>query len=82
MRNLTQESCPDAGASGFTYDAAGNLKTRSWANGKSVAFTLDALNRVTLEDYGAGVQVSYAYDNAANGIGRLGSSADASGTLS
>ena len=80
MRNLTQESCPDAGASGFTYDAAGNLKTRSWANGKSVAFTLDALNRVTLEDYGAGVQVSYAYDNAANGIGRLGTSADGAGS--
>ena len=79
LDNLTQESSPDAGTSTFGYDAAGNLKTRTWANGKAVAYTLDALNRVTLESYGGGMQVAYGFDGGVNAVGRLTASTDNSG---
>lgn len=78
LDNLVQETSPDTGTSTFAYDTAGNLKTRTWANGKSVAYTLDALSRVTLEDYGAGVQVGHAWDGP-GALGRRTSSTDASG---
>ena len=45
-----------------------------------MAYTLDALNRVTLEDYGSGVQVGHAYDSGPNALGRQTVSTDANGS--
>jgi RHS repeat-associated protein len=50
------------------YDAAGNISSRQLRDGRSIAFTYDALGRPTLKDLpGSDPDVAYSYDN----LGRL-----------
>ncbi|MEA2998958.1 MAG: hypothetical protein QOK17_791 [Sphingomonadales bacterium] len=61
------------------YDANGNMTSRRLRDGNSIAFTFDALNRVTAKDLpGSEPDVSYAYDL----LGRLTSAATSSQTPS
>jgi RHS repeat-associated protein len=47
----------------LTLDAGGNVTSRRLRDGQSIAFTFDALNRVTLKDLpGSEPDVSYGYD--------------------
>lgn len=83
LDRLLQESGPDAGASVFGVDIAGLTVSRSWANGRAVTYTHDALGRRTREDYGGGVVVTYGYDDPAGGnagIGRPTSMTDPTGS--
>jgi RHS repeat-associated protein len=53
----------DTGLTSNTYDAAGNLLTRTDARGITATFSYDALNRVTLIQYpNASETVYFAYD--------------------
>jgi len=58
---------------GYTYDAVGNRLTMKDANNHTTSYTYDALNRVTSIAFQDGTQQTYAYDQGANGIGRLSS---------
>jgi YD repeat-containing protein len=68
------------GTTTYAYDAVGNAILVT-SGGKIVAFTFDALNRVTSKRPGSEPAVSYSYDDPtlANGKGRLTQIVDASG---
>jgi RHS repeat-associated protein len=68
----------DTGTAAHTYDAAGNLKTRTDSRGVLATYGYDALNRATSVAYTQATATrtySWAYDQTgagfANGIGRL-----------
>jgi RHS repeat-associated protein len=71
---------PDSGTVSKTYDAAGNVATSTDARGKSTTYSYDALNRLTRAAYADGTATAYAYDQGADGIGRLTSMTDTTGT--
>src|SRR5262249_45356455 len=59
----------------------GNLKSSTDARNKTAAYTYDALNRVTRLEYPDQTQ-TFAYDEGANGVGRLTRVNDAAGSTS
>lgn len=75
----TQLINPDTGAAKMTYDAAGNLKTRTDSRGVKATYTYDALNRRTKIFYSQSSvpnqTYNWVYDQTgtgfANGVGRL-----------
>lgn len=77
---LTQVS-PDTGTTTFTFDAASNVETKLDARGVLATFTNDALNRVTQIAY-PDETVTYTWDSCTNGVGRLCSLTDKTGTTS
>ncbi|GLX09002.1 hypothetical protein Misp03_59280 [Microbispora sp. NBRC 16548] len=66
---------PDAGDSQQAYDAAGRLAWSTDGKGQKVSYSYDALGRATtrwLGEAGTGTKTAeWAYDTAAEGIGRL-----------
>ncbi|MCI0597691.1 DNRLRE domain-containing protein, partial [Candidatus Parcubacteria bacterium] len=77
-RRLTAEDLHDVGDGtfgtwSFTYDASGNLTESTDPKGQLVQSTYDLLNRPQTSNFTgtAGTEETYAYDNCANGIGRL-----------
>ena len=80
----TTLASPDTGSTTSTYDAAGNLKTRLDARGVTATYTYDAINRVTRIVYSKLNTMSethtFAYDQNANGKGRLTQLTDTAGT--
>ncbi|MES9994181.1 MAG: hypothetical protein ABW098_19695, partial [Candidatus Thiodiazotropha sp.] len=79
--NLTQLRSPDTGTTNYTYDEAGNRLTQTDARNITVNYSYDALNRLAHTSYpDASLNVTYNYDQGANGIGRLTSMSDANGT--
>jgi len=67
----------DATLPGQHYDA----ETGKDARGITATYGYDALNRLTSIQYPVTAEdVSYSYDQGANGVGRLTGIADASGT--
>ncbi len=78
LGDLAAQSSPDTGPTANTHDAAGNPISSTDAKGQSTSYTYDALNRLTRIVYNQAAavqlkQVDYAYDQGANGIGRLSS---------
>lgn len=76
LGNLLRTVSSDSGKTIYTPDDAGNVTTKTVAAGTTEAVTLaysyDALNRLTGVDAPGTVDdISYSYDNCANGIGRL-----------
>jgi RHS repeat-associated protein len=67
LGDTTSQVSPDTGTTGMTYDAAGNLKTRLDARGKTITYSYDAANRLTKIDYPAGVDTVYEYDGGPTG---------------
>ena len=49
-----------------TYDAVGNIATRTDGNNKTTIYNYDGLNRLTGIDSPGSADVSYSYDNAGN----------------
>jgi len=83
--DLIKIDSPDTGISTFQYDSAGNRIQATDANNVTINYKYDALNRLTKIDYSDdSFDVIFTYDDPAadNGIGRLTSIADASGTTS
>jgi RHS repeat-associated protein len=60
-------------STGYAYDDASNLLTRTNPNGTTVGFTYDGLNRVKTKTLSVGGAWTYAYDTGTNGKGRLAS---------
>jgi RHS repeat-associated protein len=88
LGDATSLVSPDTGTATHTYDAAGNLKTRTDSRGVLATSTYDALDRLTKIVYSQTGQTSltytWTYDQTgtgyANGIGRMTSSADPTGS--
>jgi RHS repeat-associated protein len=72
---------PTLGTTSYVYDDAGNVRTIT-AGGKSMTFEYDALNRVTFKTPQGETMVAFTYDEPeyANGIGRLTTVIDDTGT--
>ena len=74
LSRLVSAANPESGTSIYEYDPNGNLKKKTDAHGVTTDYTYDALNRMTFVDYsGTTPDVTYAYDTAPNGVGRLAS---------
>ena len=78
--DVLQLQSPDTGTTTYTVDAAGNRTSETDARGVTVNYTYDALNRLTTKTYpDSSLNVSYAYDQGANGIGRMSQVNDSTG---
>ena len=80
LGNQTSLTSPDTGTTNRTFDAAGNLLTSTDAKGQLTTYTYDVLSRLSTISYADGQTVTYQYDQGANGIGRLSSITDSSGS--
>lgn len=76
--HLWSQTSPDSGTTSFSYDAYGRAASKTFASGLQWTFGYDGINRVTQVATAANTHV-YAYDNCANGIGRLCSASDSNG---
>lgn len=78
---LTVDS-PDTGVTTSTYDAAGNRISSTDARGITASYTYDALNRLTGITYpNSAENITYTYDTAINGVGRLSRIDDQTGSV-
>ncbi|MEX8520695.1 MAG: RHS repeat-associated core domain-containing protein [Leptothrix sp. (in: b-proteobacteria)] len=82
LGDTTNLFSPDTGSTGATYDAAGNLATRTDARGKQVVYSYDALNRLTQVHYPTGTDNVYTYDVGVNERGMMTGFSDESGSTS
>ena len=88
LGDATSVVSPDTGTAPQTYDAAGNLKTRTDSRGVLATYSYDALNRLTGIAYTQSGQVTltyvWTYDQTgtgfSNGVGRLTSTSFPDGT--
>lgn len=81
MGRLLRTVSPDTGTTDYTYDAAGNLVSKTFANGITVTYTYDALGRLTGVHFPDSAQdITYTYDQGANGKGLLTAMTDPSGS--
>ncbi len=71
LGNRTKTVSPDAGEESYTFDVAGNVKTRKDAKGQTSTYSYDALNRLTQVAYHDGSKTVYQYDTGVNAKGRL-----------
>ena len=87
--NVLIETSPDIGTVHNAYDGIGNLSQSTDARGVVSNYSYDALNRVTQinsSSSGTGSAATtpmvtrFTYDSASNGIGRIASISDPSGT--
>lgn len=78
----TQLVSPDTGTTGSTYDNASNLKTRTDADGKTVSYDYDALNRVIRISHNGIVAYTFSYDQGPNALGKLTGMTGGSGPAS
>jgi RHS repeat-associated protein len=56
---------------GYSYDANGNLSTKTDARGISASYIYDNINRSITVNYSDGSHIDRIYDSATNGRGRL-----------
>ncbi|MGB0383565.1 MAG: RHS repeat-associated core domain-containing protein [Ardenticatenaceae bacterium] len=81
---------PDMGHWSYAYDALGNLTRQTDARQERICFFYDDLNRITGKQYrsddncalASGLDVTYLYDQGANGKGRRTGMQDSSGESS
>lgn len=72
-------SNPDTGTTTANYDAYGRRSSMTRANNVTTTYGYDAVNRPISITAGGQTQ-SFAYDSCTNGLGRLCSTSDATGT--
>ncbi|RLB17393.1 MAG: hypothetical protein DRG82_06580, partial [Deltaproteobacteria bacterium] len=81
LGRLGAATSPDTGTTTYSYDPAGNLTAKQDANGTTISYTYDELNRLTAIHFPDPAQdITYSYDQGANGKGKLTGMADPSGT--
>ena len=77
LSRLTDATKPESGHIGYQYDLASNFVAKTDARGVVTTFGYDALNRVRTRFYTGGSAatpiVTYNYDTAPKGVGRLAS---------
>jgi RHS repeat-associated protein len=72
LSRLKQAINPESGTIQYTYDANGNLLTKTDARPLTITYGYDKLNRVITRDYSdLTPDVAYYYDNLTNAKGRL-----------
>ncbi|WP_369123042.1 RHS repeat domain-containing protein, partial [Ralstonia solanacearum] len=80
----TQQQSPDTGTTNATYDAAGNLTSRTDARGKTTTFSYDAVDCLTQASYASGTPTVLEYDGGTsplpNDIGKLTKVIDEAGS--
>jgi len=79
--SVVSRSSPDTGTTTFDYDLSNNLSFKKEANGSTFSYTYDDVNRLTgilVPD--PAEEVTFTYDEEANGKGRLTGITDTSGT--
>ena len=81
LGNLNRQTSPDTGPTDTVHDEAGNLTTRTDARGKTAAYSYDSLDRLSKIVYDDQT-VNYTWDSCANGISRLCSLSNNTGSLS
>jgi len=81
LGNLNRQTSPDTGPTEAVHDEAGNLTTRTDARGKTAAYSYDSLDRLSKIVYDDQT-VNYTWDSCANGISRLCSLSNNTGSLS
>lgn len=77
---VTSHVSPDTGTTLTTYDANGNMATKTDARGVAGTYSYDALNRLTSIGY-SDQTVSFTYDSGANGAGQLTGASDANHSM-
>lgn len=81
---LTSQVSPDTGVSNFTFDATGNVTSKTDARGKVTTLAYDALNRLTTVHYQTDADTVVEYDGGATptaaAAGRLTKVSDSSGS--
>src|SRR5207237_9552953 len=84
LKRLTSATNPESGAVSYHYENNGNLTQKTDARGVVTTFgTYDALSRPTTKSYSDGTpSVTYNYDTATNGKGRLASVSSSVSTYS
>ena len=81
LGRLVSTASPDTHTTTYAYDASGNLICKTDANGNTITYTYDALNRLTAIHFPDSSQdITYTYDQGANGKGQLTDMTDPSGT--
>jgi RHS repeat-associated protein len=81
MGRVVSTDSPDTGIQKMAYDQAGNLKYKTDAKAVRVEYTYDDLNRVTAAIYPDSIDdITYTYDQGANGKGHLTAMNDPSGS--
>ena len=81
MGRLVTNDAPDTGLTSYVYDEAGNLVYKTDANDITVEYTYDLLNRLQEIRYpNAAQNVSFSYDQGADGMGRRTGMVDQSGS--
>ncbi len=80
LGNLRGVASPDSGTRATSYDAAGNVTQSVDGEGRTAAFTYDALNRITSITAPNGTASQLRYDERPNGLGRLTTVVDNSGS--
>lgn len=63
---LTLETYEDSTTRSFTYDAVGNLATRTDQKGQATTYSYDVLNQTTGVDYPGSNDNAFTYDDAGN----------------
>lgn len=81
LGQLWQQASPDTGVTVFAYDAQGLLLSMTRANGVQTTYGYDALYRPTTVSAGGQTRLA-AYDACTNGVGRLCSVSDSTGSTS
>lgn len=75
LARLTSATNPESGHVNYTYDAGGNLLTKTDARSVTASYSYDALNRNTTVDYSDTAtiipDIQRFYDGAVNGKGRF-----------
>lgn len=80
FKRMTGEASPDRGTTTYTYDISGNLKTSTDANGNTTTHEYDLLNRKVKTTWQDRSTAIWTYDTCTNGIGRLCTLTDSSGS--
>ncbi|QQZ27764.1 DUF2778 domain-containing protein [Thiothrix subterranea] len=80
FKRMTGETSPDRGNTTYTHDISGNPKTSTDANGNTATHDYDLLNRKVKTTWQNGSIATWDYDNCTNGIGRLCTLTDGSGS--
>ena len=77
---MISTTSPDTEVTSYAYDAAGNLISKTDAKGSSITYIYDTLNRLTGIHFPDSSQdITYTYDQGADGKGRLTGMTDPSG---
>ncbi|HYR76178.1 MAG TPA: RHS repeat-associated core domain-containing protein [Pyrinomonadaceae bacterium] len=81
LKRLTSAANPESGTVGYSYDSNGNQTSKTDARSITASYTYDAINRAVTRSYSDGTPaVTYNYDSATNGKGRLASASSSVST--